>query len=111
MLSFIPSIPKSFNAEAFSSLYLSKSMCILGPYKLFYEILNLKRFKINKHGVFTIPYVRGVSMNVKIWYKFIEIENSASYRRVILTTNDWRFLIFKIIRYWWSYGSVIKDTG
>ena len=119
-------LPKSFNADAISSLHFFEIdtrrkpvFWTLRNYVSNSRILNdfqisshyMTGCRINKFGIFTISWLRSVCMNVKIRNKFIEIKYSVSNGLVIFITNYWWFRILEISRYRWSNGSVLKDTN
>ena len=115
-------LPKSFNADAISSLHFFKPIregnLYFGPYVTNSRIWNdfqissycMTGCRIHKFGIFTISWLRSVCMDVKIRNKFIEIKYSVFYGLVIFITNYRWFRILEISRYRWSNGSVLKDS-
>ena len=100
---------KPFNAEAIPSLLIKIYMI---RKFVFWAIINyftnpwiwndfkiscndMSSCRITKHGAFTISRVKGISIYVKIWNKFIEIKNSISFGLVIFKTNNWRLLALR----------------
>ena len=92
-------LPKSFNADAISSLHFFEIdmrrkpvFWTLGNYVTNSRIWNdfqisshyMSSCRINKFGIFTISWLRSVCMNFEIRNKFIEIKYSVSNGLVFL---------------------------
>ena len=71
---------------------------------------NMTCWWVNRFGMFTLSWIRSISIVVKIRPEFIEIAYYISNWFVILITNNRQLRILKIIRYRWCNWFILKYT-